>query len=339
MNLRHIKQENIFVVAEAGANHNRNFEQALKLIEAAKVAGADAVKFQTYSADTLYVSNTPDFAGYSNINKLIGEIEIPRSWQRDLKKYCDEIGIEFMSTPFDEAAVRELVDLGVKRLKIAGFEATDVRFVSMVAETKFPLVISIGIGADFTDIESILSICSKAGNSDVTLLHCNNAYPTPPQDINLLTICEIKKRFDVKVGFSDHTENTITPALAVMVGAEMIEKHFTLDRRLPGPDHSFALEPCELQDMIRFVRYAEMTKGVRLGRFTDSEENFRNAARSVVSLHDLEPGDILTRDNITTKRPCLASSIPASAFFDVLGRRVIRWIPRDSIVSIGDLSL
>src|SRR5210317_1938510 len=135
-----------FIIAEAGANHNRNFEQAKALIDVAKAAGADACKFQTYSSETLYAANTPDFAGYKNINKLIKDIELPREWQKDLKSYCDEKGIEFISTPFDEQAVQELVDLGVKRLKIARFEATDPRFVEMVASTKLPIIMSVGIG-------------------------------------------------------------------------------------------------------------------------------------------------------------------------------------------------
>ena len=137
-----------FIIAEAGANHNRNFDQAISLIDVAKSSGADAVKFQTYSSETLYSRNTPDFAVYKNINQLIKNIEIPREWQSDLKSYCDKIGIEFMSTPFDEKAVDELVSIGVKRLKIAGFESTDLRFVDMVCSAKLPIIVSIGIGSN-----------------------------------------------------------------------------------------------------------------------------------------------------------------------------------------------
>jgi sialic acid synthase SpsE len=169
-----------FVIAEAGANHNKNFKQALSLIDVAIKSGADACKFQTYSADTLYSKNTPDFAGYKNISNLIKEIELPREWQKDLKTYCDENGIEFMSTPFDENAVDELVNLGVKRLKIAGFESTDFRFVDMVASTGLPLIISLGIGFDLDKhLNSILNIQSKY-NNNLTLLHCNNAVQSNP---------------------------------------------------------------------------------------------------------------------------------------------------------------
>ena len=241
-----------FIIAEAGANHNQNFDQAIKLIEIAKSSGADAVKFQTYSSETLYSKNTPDFAGYSNINQLIKNIELPREWQKDLKQYCDDIGIEFMSTPFDEKAVDELVNLGVNRLKVAGFEATDLRFLEKVASTGLPLIISAGIGCSLDFINTIINRCYEKECYDLTILHCNNAYPTPQEDINLGTIKDIIKKYDpvVKVGLSDHTMNTLTPSLAVAMGATVIEKHFTISRQLPGPDHPFALEPKELKEMI-----------------------------------------------------------------------------------------
>ena len=183
----------VFVIAEAGANHNRNFKQAISLIDVAKSAGADAVKFQTYTSETLYSRNTPDFAGYKDISKLIKDIELPREWQKHLKFYCDEVGIEFMSTPFDERAVDELVALGVKRLKISGFESTDPRFVRMVASAGLPIIVSAGIGNNILSINNIISwIKLEQKNPDITVLHCNNAYPTPDKDINLSRIDNIK---------------------------------------------------------------------------------------------------------------------------------------------------
>ena len=167
-----------FVIAEAGANHDRNFNQALKLIDAASDAGASAVKFQTYSSETLYSKHTPDFAGYKNIPKLIKDIELPREWQKDLKQYCDEQNIEFMSTPFDEQAVDELVGLGVKRLKIAGFESTDWRFVDMVASTGLPLIISIGIGFELNKMGYILDIVENYGNEPTAGVATFNVSPS-----------------------------------------------------------------------------------------------------------------------------------------------------------------
>ena len=309
-----------FIIAEAGANHNKDFNQALKLIDVAKEAGASAVKFQTYSSETLYSKNTPDFAGYKNINQLIKDIELPRKWQKDLKQYCDEIGIEFMSTPFDEQAVDELVGLGVKRLKIAGFESTDWRFVDMVASTGLPLIISLGIGfkEEYLDI---INAITRDYNNDVTLLHCNNAYPTPTSDINLNTIPYLIKNTNCKIGLSDHTTSTLTPAIAVAAGATTIEKHFTLDKNLPGPDHAFALEPNQLKEMIDKIAFAEIMMGGIKGEYSKSELNFTKARRSIVAKSNIKVGDLLTVDNITTKRPYLEGNVAASEWFNILGKK------------------
>jgi sialic acid synthase SpsE len=319
-----------FIIAEAGANHNRDFDQAKALIDVAKESGADACKFQTYSSETLYSKNTQDFAGYKDINKLIKNIELPREWQSDLKLYCDEVGIEFMSTPFDEAAVQQLVDIGVKRMKIAGFESTDLRFVDMVASAGLPLIVSLGIGSDFSIIPRIMDIASNRGVDDVTFLHCNNAYPTPAEDANLDTIKSLALDTRYRTGISDHTMSTLTPALAVAAGATVVEKHFTLSKRLSGPDHPFALEPHELKEMVDHIRYAELCMGHKGDTLTESEKNFQNAMRSVVAKTPLKSGDILTIDNITTKRPYVEDAVPAINFFDVLGHPINGSIDEDS---------
>jgi len=321
-----------FIIAEAGANHNRDFNQALKLIDVAKESGASAVKFQTYSSETLYSKNTPDFAGYKNINQLIKDIELPREWQKDLKQYCDEINIEFMSTPFDEQAVDELVNLGVKRLKIAGFESTDWRFVNMVASTRLPLIISIGIGFNLRKIGYILDIVENYGN-DLTLLHCNNAYPTPIRDINLNSIKALQGFRNVNsVGLSDHTTSILTPALAVAAGATTIEKHFTLDRNLPGPDHAFALEPDQLKEMVDEIILAEIMMGGIKGEYSESELNFTKARRSIVAKSNIKVGDILTVDNITTKRPYLEGNVAASEWFNILGKKAAKNYKPDDFI-------
>jgi sialic acid synthase SpsE len=309
-----------FIIAEAGANHNRNFDQAISLIDVAKESGADAVKFQTYSSETLYSKNTPDFGGYTSISNLIKEIELPREWQSDLKEYCDEKNIEFMSTPFDEKAVDELVSIGVKRLKIAGFESTDLRFVDMVCSAKLPIIVSIGIGANMKLIDVILNIANKHNIDDVTFLHCNNAYPTPPTDVNMNTIQQMSLDKRYKTGFSDHTISTLTPALAVAAGATVIEKHFTLSKFLKGPDHPFAVEPHELKTMVDNIRYAETCMGVKQDNFTKSEFILQNAMRSVVASKSIKKGEMFSSENITTKRPCLESCIPAISYFDVIGK-------------------
>lgn len=323
-----------FIIAEAGANHNRDFEQAKALIDVAKESGADACKFQTYSSETLYAKNTPDFAGHTNISKLIKDIEIPREWQSDLKLYCDEVGIEFMSTPFDESAVQQLVDIGVKRLKIAGFESTDLRFVDMVASAGLPLIVSLGIGSDFTLIPRIMDIASNRGVDDVTFLQCNNAYPTPAEDVNLDTIKSLALDTQYKTGISDHTLSTLTPALAVVAGASIVEKHFTLSKRLTGPDHPFALEPHQLKEMVDYIRYAELCMGNRSNKLTTSELKFSKGMRSVVAKTNINLGDTFTFDNITTKRPFLDGCIPASDFYQVIGKTSTQTYQYDDFIKL-----
>tara|TARA_B100002019_G_C21272961_1_gene603477 strand:+ start:4269 stop:5258 length:990 start_codon:yes stop_codon:yes gene_type:complete len=325
-----------FVIAEAGANHNRNFKQALKLIDVAKECGANACKFQTYTSKTLYSKNTPNFAGYENINNLISEIELPREWQKDLKSYCDDLDIEFMSTPFDEKAVEELYNLGVKRLKVAGFESTDLRFIKLVASTQLPLIISLGIGSDLNLIEKIKSICDDVNCTDLTFLHCNNAYPTPIEDINLTNI-KLIKDLGYKVGLSDHTMDTLIPSLGVCMGASVIEKHFTLSRNLPGPDHPFALEPHQLKEMINKIKLTELSLGIKTKKFTPSENNFKKAMRSLVALKKIKKGEVLTQDNVTTKRPFLEGNIEAEYYFDFLGKEVKNDINEDEFVKKNNL--
>ena len=324
---------NTFIIAEAGANHNRNFNQALKLIEIAKESGADAVKFQTHSSETLYSKNTPNFAGYHNVNQLIKDIELPREWQKSLKTHCDMIDIEFMSTPFDKKAVNELVGLGVKRLKIAGFESTDLRFLDMVASTRLPLIISAGIGCSLDFIDKIIKTCNNKGCDDLTILHCNNAYPTPQKDINLNTIKDIQAYYpSVKVGLSDHTVNTLTPSLAVTMGAKVIEKHFTISRNLPGPDHSFALEPKELKEMIDNIRLTEVSLGRKKEQYTKSETEFSKARRSIVAKKTIKKGDLLNEASITTKRPFLKGNVAASEWFNTLGQVAIKDYKPDDFI-------
>jgi sialic acid synthase SpsE len=323
---------NTFVIAEAGSNHNRNFKQALSLIDIAANAGATACKFQTYSANTLYSKNTPDFAGYTNVFKLIDDIAMPREWQKDLKQYCDEKNIEFMSTPYDETAVDELIQLGVKRLKISGFESTDFRFIDMVASSKLPLIISLGIGFQMNYLGKIFEIADKYGN-DLSFMHCNNAYPTPIEDVGISIVNQLSRDTRYKWGLSDHSISPFTPALAVATGATIIEKHFTLSKHLPGPDHAFALEPNELKEMIEYIKLAEkaILKKTSYG-ISSSEQLFRPAMRSVVAKTNIKQGDILTTKNITTKRPFIEGNIPAKDFNWTLGKIAIKEYNEDDFI-------
>tara|TARA_R110002060_G_scaffold50771_10_gene61691 strand:- start:1868 stop:2887 length:1020 start_codon:yes stop_codon:yes gene_type:complete len=334
-------KEKTFIIAEAGANHNRDFSLAKKLINAAALAGANAVKFQTYSSETLYVKNTPDFACYTNINKLIKDIELPRHWQKDLISYCDDQGIEFISTPFDEWAIDELYSLGVKRLKIAGFEASDPRIIKHASATGLPLIITAGIGVDISMAKEIVGwVLEKNSSPNITFLHGNNAYPTPYTDINLGQIQKIKSvnfKCDVSVGLSDHTEGILIPPVAVGLGVSTIEKHFTTDRSLPGPDHCFAIEPDELFNMVRNIRLVESSMGVKDSAISDSEKSFTNCMRSVVTSKPILSGDIISISDITTKRPSLEGSVPASQYFNMVGKVANKGIGGDEVIFWEDI--
>jgi N,N'-diacetyllegionaminate synthase len=330
----------ITIIAEAGANHNRDWDTAVRLIRAAVDAECDIAKFQTYSSETLYSKSTPDFAGYKNINKLIKDIELPRAWQKDLKLCCDDLGIEFMSTPFDEKAIDELYKIGVKRFKISGFESTDPRIVRYAASTKLPLIITAGIGTDLKTIEVIYNwVKDENSNPDITFLHGNNAYPTPFEDINLGQIQEIKNlKLPINVGLSDHTLGILIPPIAVALGASTIEKHYTLDRNMPGPDHPFAIEPDELLEMVKNIRTTELCLGNKHGKNTESEESFIKATRSVVSKRVIKKGELITLDNLTTKRPFLENCVPARALYEVQERYIARDnIEEDQLITWDDI--
>lgn len=319
-----------FIIAEAGSNHNGNFKQALALIDAASRAKADAIKFQTFAADTLFSKFSPDYANYKDIRGIIRENEIPRKWHKELKSYCDDNSIEFMSTPFDEAAVDQLVEVGVKKMKVAGFESGDPRFLGYVARANLPMIVSIGIGMNYDDVDHIMEIIRKYNNKSVTLLHCNNAYPTPYDDINLDSMRMMNGNFDI--GLSDHTPGILIPPVAVGMGAVCIEKHFTLSKELPGPDHHFAIDSYELKQMVENIRIVERAIRLKKQIFTTSEKDFKIGTRSVVARRDLPAGTILSEDNVTTKRPCTDGAISASDYFLVLGKTLKSDIVEDEIL-------
>ena len=237
-----------------------------------------------------------------------------------------------MSTPFDEQAVQELVDLNVKSLKISGFESTDFRFVDMVASSRLPLIISLGIGFKMNYLGRLFNIVEKYGN-ELSFMYCNNAYPTPIEDAGVGIVRQLSMDSRYKWGLSDHTESPFTPALAVAAGATIIEKHFTLSKKLPGPDHPFALEPNELKQMVQHIRFAEKaTLKVSSDEISNSEQNFTKAMRSVVAKKPIKKGEILTKKNITTKRPYLAGNIPASEWYNILGKKSTKNYKPDAFI-------
>jgi N,N'-diacetyllegionaminate synthase len=298
-----------FVVAEAGANHNRDLAMAKRLIDVAATAGADAVKFQTYSAETLYSKKTPRFSYLEGQTSkgtwdLIKGIELPREWQAELAEYAAKRGIVFFSTPFDYRAVDELQALGVPAFKIASFEIVDLPLIAYAAARAKPMILSTGL-ATYEDIQDALEACWNVGNRDVVLLQCASLYPAPPRRMNLRALATLRQAFGVPVGLSDHTRGIHVAAGAVALGACVIEKHFTLDRALPGPDHPFAIEPQELTEMVRQIREIEeaLGDGRKLGPAVEEQEMHQKARRSIIAARSIPKGTCITRDMLTIKRP------------------------------------
>ena len=299
-----------YVIAEAGANHDRDFDVARRLIDVAAEAGADAVKFQTYSGRTLYSTKTPRFdylgeLGARPAHELLDDLALPREWQPLLAAHCREVGIEFLSSPFDRAAVDELDALDVAAFKIASFELIDIPLVEYAASKGRPLVLSTGM-ATLGEIEDAIDAARRSGSPDVALLQCASLYPSPPHVMNLRTIPSMAASFGVPVGLSDHTLGIHVAVAAVALGAQLLEKHFTLDRTRTGPDHPFAIEPDELRNLVAHVRDVESALGDGVKRGPSDEERvemYAKARRSVVAACSIPAGTRLTREMLTVKRP------------------------------------
>ncbi|MDI6785193.1 MAG: N-acetylneuraminate synthase [bacterium] len=334
------KNEPCFVIAEVGSNHNRDLNQALKLIDVAVEAGADAVKFQTYSAEGIYSTKTPKMSYLKkegltkedeSVWELIKRIEMPRQWHKKLASYCYEKEIIFLSTPFDLQAVNELEEVGMLAYKIASFEITHLPLLEHTAKTGKPIILSTGM-ADLSDIEEALNVIYRQGNEDVVLLHCAINYPPKFEDLNLRAMETMKQAFQLPVGFSDHTLGVTSDIAAVAMGASLIEKHFTLDRTLPGPDHPFALEPDELKSMIQSIRDTEKALGSPIKRHTEAEEEmYRLGRRSLVAACNIHKGVVITREMLEIKRP--GYGIPTKMLDIVVGRVAKIDIEKDDILT------
>lgn len=330
--------EPCFVVAEAGANHNRDLGTAKKLIDAAVEAGADAVKFQTYSADTLYSKKTPRFSylqegGDVDTHALLKSIELPREWQGELAAYSQEKGILFFSTPFDRRAVDELDEIGVPVFKVASFEIVDLPLIRYVAKKGKPVIISTGM-ATLGEIEDAVGACAESGNDQYVLLQCASLYPAPAHIMNLRSMDTMRLAFGCPVGLSDHTRGINVAVGAAARGAAMIEKHFTLDRTMVGPDHPFAVEPDELKALVAGVREVQLAlgDGRKTGPSTEEAgEMHRLGRRSIVAATDIGAGTLISSEMLTVKRPGYGI---APKFLDlVLNRRAKIDIAEDDVIT------
>lgn len=299
-----------YVIAEVGANHDRDLNKALRLVDAAVAAGADAVKFQTYTGRDLYSTKTPRFdylgdLGTKPAHELLDELALPREWQPILAAHCRDTGIEFLSSPFDRAAVDELDSIDVAALKIASFELVDLPLIEYAANTGRPLILSTGM-ATLAEIEAAVEAALAAGATGVCLLQCASLYPAPPEIMNLRAIPMLQQAFGVPVGLSDHTLGTHIAPAAVALGAQLVEKHFTLDRSSIGPDHPFAVEPDELTTVVTAVHAVEAALGDGRKRGPSSAEAvemYTKARRSLVAATDIPATTRVTHDMVTVKRP------------------------------------
>lgn len=326
-----------YIIAEAGVNHNGDFELAKMMILEGKKAGVDAVKFQTFKAGNLVSSNAKkaDYQMKSTDNKesqqdMLKKLELSFREFCLLKEYAAELNIDFISTPFDEESVDFLNSLNMPFWKIPSGEITNLPYLLKIAKTKKPIILSTGM-CTLQEIEEALNIFGDYNREDITVLHCNTEYPTPFKDVNLNAMKTLEKKFHVKVGYSDHTQGIEVPVAAVALGAVVIEKHFTLDKNMPGPDHKASLEPDELKEMVKAIRNIETALGNGEKHPSESEKkNIAVARKSIVAKKDIKKGDIFTEENITTKRP--GNGISPMEWFRVLGRKAKKDFQKDELI-------
>lgn len=298
-----------YIVAEMSGNHNGELERALRILDAAKAAGADAVKIQTYRADTITIDHTgPGFVVEGGLwdgrrlFELYEEAHTPWDWHGPIFDYGRKIGITVFSSPFDTTAVDLLEELGVPAYKIASPELIDLPLIRYVAKTGKPIIMSTGM-ATLEEIGEAVDAAREAGATDIVVLHCTAAYPAPPEEANLSTIAKIARRFDVITGLSDHTMGTVVPGIAIALGADMIEKHFTLDRSEGGVDSAFSLDTAELTELVRVARMARQTVGTPAFAPTKSEAIVLKNRRSLYVVAPIAKGETFTPQNLRSIRP------------------------------------
>lgn len=324
----------VFIIAELSANHNGSIQIAIETIRAAKRAGANAIKLQTYTADTMTInSNKQDFILNGtiwegrNLYELYQEAYTPWDWHETLFKVAEEEGLECFSSPFDKTAIDFLETLNCPIYKIASFEITDIPLIEYAASKGKPIIISTGI-ATFEDIELAVDTCRKVGNNQITLLKCTSSYPAPVEEANLVMITEMARQFNVLSGLSDHTMGSTVPVVATVLGAKVIEKHFILDRSIGGPDASFSMNEQEFTEMVNSVREAENAIGVVDYQLTPKQLDGRRFCRSIYVVKDIKKGGVITEEHVRIIRPGFGSH--PKELKNIIGRTA------DKSYSIGD---
>ncbi|MCC5943281.1 MAG: N-acetylneuraminate synthase [Balneolaceae bacterium] len=341
-----MKPHKVTIIAEAGVNHNGSFEKAKQLVDAAVAAGADYVKFQTFKAEKI-VSKLAKKAAYQAKNvidtdesqfSMLKKLEMPDEWHFQLYDYCNENGIGFLSTPFDEESLELLDKIGMDLFKIPSGEITNKPYLELIAKKGKPVIMSTGM-ATFEEVNQALTVLlnQNVKREDVTILHCNTQYPTPFEDVNLMAMVSLKNSLNIKTGYSDHTLGIEVPIAAVALGATVIEKHFTLNRDLPGPDHKASLEPEELKNMVSAIRNIEMAISGD-GKKEPSKSEISNISVARKSLHlkkSLKKGEMIKMEDIVSLRP--GDGISPMQIDQVIGKQISRNLSEGSKISWSDL--
>lgn len=300
----------IFIIAEAGVNHNGDIRIAKQLIDVASASGADAVKFQTFKAERL-VCKTAQKAAYQlettdqseTQYDMLKKLELTGQMHRELMEYCTEKNIMFLSTPFDIESIKELADLGLQVFKIPSGEITNLPYLREIAKQQKKVILSTGM-CNMDEVKTAVTVLKNNGTTDIVLLHCNSQYPTPASDVNLLAMVKMQEELGFPVGYSDHTQGIEISIAAAALGATVIEKHFTLDKNMEGPDHKASLEPHELKQMVEGIRKIELALGNGIKQVSESEKaNLGIVRKSIVAAVDIQKGERFTEENLTTKRP------------------------------------
>jgi len=318
-----------FIIAEMSANHMMDFERAVKIIEAAKEAGADAIKLQTYTPDTITIDCDNEYFQITQgtiwdgttLHKLYRTAFTPWEWQPKLKKIAEENGLICFSSPIDLNAIDFMEEMNMPVYKVASFEITDIPFIRKIAKLHKPIIMSTGIAYP-DDIELALNVCREEGNEDVILLKCTSAYPSPYEDINLKLIPDMAKRYDVLTGLSDHTLGSAVSVGSIPLGARVIEKHLTLRREDGGPDGAFSMEPQEFKEMVENIRIVEKALGKATYELTPKQIKSREHSRSLFVVKDMKAGEMLNQDNVKSIRP--GFGMHTKHYEEILGKRVNR---------------
>ncbi|WP_156939888.1 N-acetylneuraminate synthase [Clostridium lundense] len=330
-----------FIIAEAGVNHNGDINIAKQLVDKAVEAGVDAIKFQTFKTESLVVKNAPkaeyqkETTGSGNQYDMLKKLELSYEKHIILKKYCEEKGLMFISTPFDFESVDLLEKLDIPLYKISSGDLTNIPLLKYISKLNKPIILSTGMG-NLGEVEIAVNVIKESGNENITLLHCTSNYPTDYEDVNLNAMITLKNAFKLPIGYSDHTVGIEIPIAAVTMGAKVIEKHFTLDKKMEGPDHRASLDPQELKHMVAGIRNIEKAFGDGIKKCNSNEKNTRKVARkSIVASKFIKLGDELSYNNITFKRPGVGLS---PIYVDeIIGKKALNNIEEDSFITLNNV--